>query len=55
MAATPTIKGIADAASAPKTNASKIKVKGIEIDSESLRSLPIFSVIAFPITPKPPA
>ena len=55
IAAIPTISGIADAASAPKTKARRMNVNGIEIISEILRSFEIFSVIAFPTTPTPPA
>ena len=55
IAAIPTTSGIAEAASAPKTNANKMKVSGIEIASEILKSLEIFLVIAFPTTPAPPA
>ena len=55
IAATPTIRGIAEAASAPNTKARRTKVSGIEIASEIFRSLLIFSVMAFPTTPTPPA
>ena len=55
IAATPTINGIADATSVPNTNASKIKVSGIEIASAIFRSSEIFFVIAWLITPTPPA
>ena len=49
------MSGIADAASAPKTKASRIKVSGIEIASAIFRSSEIFFVIACPTTATPPA
>ena len=55
IAATPTISGIADAAKAPNTSTNKIKVNGIEISSAIFKSSEIFLVIAWPITPTPPA
>ena len=55
MAETPTIRGIAEAASAPKTKAKRIKVSGIEMASAIFRSSEIFFVIACPTTAIPPA
>ena len=55
IAATPTINGIAEAAKAPNTRTSKMKVIGIEMSSAIFRSSEIFLVIAWPTTPTPPA
>ena len=49
------MSGIADAAKAPKTSVSKMKVSGIEINSAIFRSSEIFLVIACPTTAAPPA
>jgi len=53
IAETPTSNGMALATSAPKTNASNIKVRGIEIDSASAKSLEILELIASAKTPVP--
>ena len=49
------MSGIADAASAPKTKAKSTKVSGIEIPSANFKSSAIFSLMALPTTPTPPA
>ena len=55
MALTPTTSGMAEATSAPNTNASRRKVSGIEMASASARSLAIFAFMACAITPPPVA
>ncbi len=53
IADTPTRSGIPLATSPPNTNTNKIKVKGIEIASESFISSAIFLLISLAKTPVP--
>ena len=55
MAATPTMSGVAEAASAPNTKASRMNVSGIDTASEIFKSCEIFFEIASPTTATPPA
>jgi hypothetical protein len=55
IALIPITRGIAEATSAPNTNARSTKVNGIAIDSASFKSFPIFSLMELVITPPPDA
>ena len=55
IAPTPTTSGMAEATSAPKTKARRMKVKGIAIPSAKRRSVLILELMASVTTAPPPA
>ena len=55
IALIPITSGIAEATSAPNTNARSTKVKGMAIASASFKSFPIFSLMDLVFTPPPDA